>query len=381
MKTNDIIKYSLIFLASVLLTAQIVVQQLTGNDLLGRRENQTPNSQFVKCTNQPAVARPTTDDPQLKVVAEYEQVCQSSFINDMMLFTGMPISDDNAISMADQMTTRLKKFDAFGIRPIVIAEPDSEWGLIDFYEYGTGYYDVWVDTYFKHLKENGITDKQIGIWVPFPEPQQPTWNNNTDPDDFAHSVNRHLKTFKRYFPGAQSAILLDSQVGEEDRSSQVLAYVRLVDPSVVDIVGLQGFPWHPSGEGDEREPVVSASKFVPAEIVKDLAKSLDTKDVMINTGSYRHRTTETGGETAISTEQRKVILDSIVHETEILTKANYNVTLNVFAENKLEANEGVNWSYWQPGSFDDTTHAPLFTQFIKGLHDKEVIISLFDSRK
>lgn len=380
MKVRDVLFFTLFFLAAVAFTTEVVSVQLTGKSFFSLPQKDTEvSSEKVVCSNRPVVARSATNDPQLKAIPDYEAACGSRFFDQMMLFTNMPISDNSAIELADSMTKRLKAFSTHGITPIVIVEPDSEWGLVDFHEFATGIYDPWIKTYFKRLASNGVTLDQMGVWIPFPEPQLPTWNNNADPDDFAHSVNRYFRTLRAQYPGANTAILLDSMVGDES-ASQLVAYTRLVDESLVDIAGIQGFPWHPSDEGDTRAAVTSASEFAPAYMLEEVAKSLGTKEVLINTGSYRHRKAENGGEVAIPTAERNQILTSIVYEAHLLKNAGYDVTVNVFAENKLDTKEGINWSYWPAGKNGDSTQTVMFTHFIRQMTDKGVKISLFDSR-
>jgi hypothetical protein len=96
MKTKDVIVYSLIFLACVGLAAEVVVLQLTGKHIFANETATQRDTIAVACTDERPKQRQATDDPQLKAVAEYERVCNSAFFDDMMLFTNMPISEENS---------------------------------------------------------------------------------------------------------------------------------------------------------------------------------------------------------------------------------------------------------------------------------------------
>lgn len=380
MKTKNLIIYNIILFAIVLMTAQIVTYQLTGNFIFQNKPISEPELSVKKCTSRPLITRGGTSDPQLKALIEYEEACQSAFVDYMMVFTNMPISTENAQAMADAMAVRLKQFDEASVKPMVIVEPDTEWGLVDFQEYTTGFYDLWINDYFARLKANGISDDQMGIWIPFPEPQQEFWNNNGDPDDFAKSINKYFKSLRTAFPLAETAILLDSQTGETDQAPQLLAYTRLIEDGLVDYAGLQGFPWHPREEGDPRNKVISADVFAPAYLAEEVAKSLGTKKIILNTGSYRHKKADNGGAITITTDEREQTLDSIYTEISLLKDAYYEVTVNIFSENKLETKEGVDWSYWQAGLYEQSDHRSLFTNFVYDLNQKDVKISIYDAR-
>ncbi len=369
------------FAAFCLFTSNIVLRQLTGSGLMGAGQSKSDfvNLKSSQCTGVRPEVRLVSTDPQLKAIADYESACESQFITEMMIFTNMPISNEDAVTKATAMASRLREFERFNIKPIVIVEPDSEWGLIDFQEYAQGMYDEWTATYFKQLKVEQISSSQMGTWIPFPEPQQPFWNNNSNPDDFAFSVNRYLKSLKSEYPESKAGILLDSEVGS-DNPSQLVAYTRLIEVDLIDRVGLQGFPWHPTDPDDTRLPITDASSFVPAYMLEEIAKSLKTKDVLINTGTYRHKKMQNGGEIAIPTYKRNETLKSIEKEAVLLEKAGYNVTVNLFAENKLETKEAVDWSYWQPGKTGDSTNTALFTSFVASLKTKDINISIYDSR-
>jgi len=381
MKKRHLILYSFIFAMLVAITSEIVTYQLTGNHLLNA-QNITNVKQpgSAACSTKPAPSIAPSTDPQLKILPDYIQACNSGFISDVMLFTNMPVSAPDAQKLADAMSVRLKAFAAQNITPVVVVEPDSAWGLIDFKEYASGLYDDANKAFFDRLKANGITEESLGIWMPFPEPQQTFWNNNANPDDYAANINRYFTIVRAHYPHAKTAILLDSQVSGTGTASQLLAYTRLIDPTLVSIAGLQGFPWYPSESGDKRQPIVSADKFAPASLLKEVAKSLNTKDVFLNTGTFRHKLTQNGGEVALSNEQREQSLDSIVGQAKDLRHNGYNVTVNIFAENKITTKEGTDWSYWEPGNYKKSAGTALFTRFVRALTNSSVSISLYDSR-
>lgn len=78
--------------------------------------------------------------------------------------------------------------------------------------------------------------------------------------------------------------------------------------------------------------------------------------------------------------EREQTLDSIYTEISLLKDAYYEVTVNIFSENKLETKEGVDWSYWQAGLYEQSDHRSLFTNFVYDLNQKDVKISIYDAR-
>jgi hypothetical protein len=174
---------------------------------------------------------------------------------------------------------------------------------------------------------------------------------------------------------------LDSQLGEGAEEAQLLAYTRLVENDLIDVAGLQGFPWYPTEEGDSRSPVISADTFAPAYLVDEMAKSLGVNEVLLNTGSFRHSKADNGGDVTVTTLDRQKTLNSIVQEVSKLHSMRYAVTVNVFAENKFDTKEGVDWSYWQPGAYTSSEHTALFTTFVRDIKKMNGDISIFDSRE
>ncbi|MBO3740040.1 hypothetical protein [Actinoplanes flavus] len=380
MRKRDVVVSTLLFLALVIGTGNVVITHLTGSGLFEQsRQSLALAGASTACTGKPAPKRQPTADAQLLALPEYEKVCDSAVADSMMIFTQMPVSEPNAVEMADAMAARLKEFSAQNIRPVVIVEPETEWGLVDFHEYTTGMYDGWTTRYFTRLKNRGVTDRQMGLWIPFPEPEQPYWNNNGDPDDFAKNVNRYFGLQRSVFPEVQTGVLLGTQAGT-DQTPKLLAYTRLIDDSLVDVAGVQGFPWHPSEPGDSRRAIVSAADFASASAAEQVAQSLGTRKVLLNVGSYRHKLTRNGGEIAVDAGERQATLQSITDQVTTLRKNGYEVLVNVFAENKTNRPEGIDWSYWAAGNPAQSVYTSMFVQFAHELNEQGATLSLYDAR-
>ncbi|GGN47039.1 hypothetical protein FHR83_008582 [Actinoplanes campanulatus] len=380
MRKRDVMISTCLFLALVMGTFNIVITHLTGSGLFERsRQSLALASAATACTGKPAPKRQPTADAQLAALPEYEQVCGSAVADSMMIFTQMPISEPNAVEMADAMAARLKEFSAQNITPVVIVEPETEWGLVDFHEYTTGMYDGWTTKYFNRLKNRGVSDRQMGLWIPFPEPEQPYWNNNGDPDDFAKNVNRYFRLERSVFPEVRTGVLLGTQAGT-DQTPKLLAYTRLIDDSLVDFAGVQGFPWHPSDPADSRQAVISAGEFASASAAEQVAQSLGTRKVLLNVGSYRHKLTKNGGEIAVDARERQATLRSITDQVTALRGNGYDVLVNVFAENKTNRPEGIDWSYWAAGNPTESVYTSMFVQFAHELNEQGATLSLYDAR-
>jgi len=395
MKKRGVFIITLFLILSCIYTVSVVYSALTGSSLFEKsqeiqkiRENLLSEKIISsdKCSNKEKIDLSQSSDPHLVQLAKYQNICDSQVTEQVMIFTDMPKDNNVAIEDAKKMADTLKEFDKYNIKPIVIIEPVTDWGLIDFSEFGSGFYDNWIYTYFYQLKKEGITDEMMGLWVPFPEANLPYWNHaNATPADFSAIVNRYLKAMKYYFPNTKGGILLNSATYEVDDFEwangeyvSLLQYVEGLDKNLVDSMGMQGFPWVPS-KNREEGAVLDPQEFLNSELVSEAADKLETKEIWLNTGTFA--TKYTLDEELLSTvnvQKRVDILDGIISESLELKKKGYDVTINIFAQDKSQVAEATNWSYLKESfgaSLEDET---AFIQFVNKLYKNNLQLAIFD---
>ncbi len=297
----------------------------------------------------------------------------------------MPNSSEQAVKMADEMHINLKAFSSAGVSPIIIVEPETNWGLVDFKEFSTGFYDKWLQDYFTALKKKGITDKQMGMWVPFPEANLPYWNNQSaTPNDFGSVVNGYLSILKKEYPLVNGGILLNSASydstdfeWENGDYTSLLPYVKSIRPGLVDSFGLQGFPWAPSA--DKSGPgIFDAREYLNSDLAIEAAQKLNVSKIWFNTGSFSSKYTQDSGKTVkISPQRRKEILTGIYNELLRAKEKGYAISVNIFAEDKSKVAEATNWTYIDEISDNQV----IFADFIRKAHSANISISLYDVKK
>lgn len=384
--------YTIFIAVLAVLTVNVVLQALTGQGL--RRfvpELELPSrseavvSRLGSCQDsEPRIGLAQAQDVHLRQLERYQVACHSFAVDRTMIFTDMPKDDLEARDKAVAMSVTLKEFASAGITPIVIVEPTSNWGLIDFEEFDTGFYDRWISTYFQTLKQQGITDDSMGIWVPFPEANLPLWNNqNTTPEHFAIVVNRYLRLLKANFPNAHASILLNSATYESSDFNwqsgeyiSLLPYVERIDKRLVTSVGIQGFPWLPP-QTQPGPGVVDTAQYLNVRLLGEAATSLDVDEVWINTGTFRSKyTIDTDQTVRVAASKREDLLNRTVTEALKLHDQGFTVWVNIFAEDKSNAAEATDWSYLPgEGRGDDSI---VLTNFIRRATDRGIGVSLFD---
>lgn len=377
-------------LVTMTLTTSIVIDALTGSSLTKKlvepNEQTTPPLSLETCSTQKKIhGLNFSNSPYIQKLHMYQELCDSFVTDRFMVFTDMPKDDIVAKQNAANIASTLVEFSYYGITPLVIVEPVTEWGLIDFEEFKSGFYNSWIRTYFAELKRLGITDSQMGIWVPFPEANLPYWNHaNANPEDFAIIVNTYLSIMKEYFPEAKGSILLNSATYATDDFDwangeylSLLPYVNGLNASLIDSFGLQGFPWSPPA-GREGSGIYNAREFLNSKLVIEAAQKLGVKEVWLNTGTYRAKYTSIPEDTVtISASMRKDILARITSEAEVIQKAGYTVWINIFSEDKSNTVEATDWSYISKVG-ETSQHGAIFTEAVLQFNSKGIKVSLFD---
>ncbi len=324
--------------------------------------------------------------PQLQKLAEYETICGGTVTNTMMIFTSMPASSTEARSMSQSMANTLQEFAHYRIRPLVILEPTTTKGLINFSAYHKGAYDTYMDAYFQNLKTQGISDAVMGIWVPFPEPNIPEWDDTTI-EDTAANIAKTAALQKKYFPASKVSVMFDSMsypsgshAWKGGKYTSLMPYLRGIPKGLIDSFGYQGFPWTPpKNEGGLSQANLSAGTFLQSGIAIEAARSLGVRDIWINTGSFgRSHSNVQNQEVVASPEIRSQILQSVLTESKKIQSAGFRVSLHLFAEDKAKVAEGNDWSYWSPGQSTISNATPVFKAFAANTRANGFDFWLFD---
>lgn len=389
MKKKEIIIANLILGVLVLgfgyLTFRLSINQSPFQALTSNVANKEKEAKM--CSEKPALSIGDTADPHLKRLDDYQKACGSLVTNKLMIFIGFSGDMATAEASASEVAAKLTEFNKVGVSPIVIAEPYLKDSPMNYKAYLSGAYDAPMDHFFKRLKELGVTDQMMGMWVPFPESNTPSWDNkDTEPRDFAFCVNKYLGKLKQYFPQATGSVLLNATTYEPTDTNwengnylSLSEYTGLLDNKLVDSFGIQGFPWVSNAQQAKRT-IFRASEFIQPDLAIGAAQGLRTRDIWINTGTFASKYTNDPAKTVhLSINERKALLNGIL---EIATyvrehqQNQYRVTINLFSEDKSKSNEATDWSYFQ-----DVQSQAVLKEFLIQTNELEIPVSLYDKAK
>lgn len=319
-----------------------------------------------------------SSDRLIAKLQEYRSICID--VESYMIFLSVPITKSQVSPYASDIARILKLFANANIKPLVIFEP-SEPGT-DFSVYSSGGYDTLLKNYFNSIKQLGITDAQMGMWVHMPEANTPAWQITLPPASVASCINHSGQAQKSVFPGSQVTTLLDSSTygpaldWSDGRTVSLLPYVQPIKAGLLDSFGLQGFPWQ-SAKSKSPISVYDATSFLKASLAIEAARSLGVPSVWLNTGTYRSKYSGSS-QVMVDAQNRITILQSILAQADTVKNAGLQTSINIFAEDKSAVQEATDWSYWHTGSAGKEDSIVLQT-FAQQLKSRSMSLWIYDT--
>ena len=371
-------KKSIMFIG---LSGLVALLSLIGFRSLGGGSEQKPQPQDCSSHRPLHSNLSSATSSPLRKLAEYEALCRTGVADRLMTFAAMPRTQEEALQFATSMATELKEFSGHEITPLVVFEPSSDSPTI-IKDIQKGTYDPVLASYFAALKRAGVTDSMMGTWVLFPEANTPAWRI-TNPKAFSDNVTKVASLQKKVFPSSRVSLLLDGLTYPDNDTDwsdgeikSLSPYVRDIPTGLVDEMGLQGFPRLPQATEPKDESKLGIETFLPTTLLREAADTLRVSKVWMNTGTFRRMYTDVpSAQVTLSSGQREAILSAIFDQAKALKEtSSYDVSINLFAADKSETSEHVDWSYLKEQSND----APVLSRFITKLHDTSVEFSLYD---
>lgn len=389
MKPRHIVLINIIFIGFMLFSAGMVYQFMTGKKPLSiiKSWGYTTKATHVStntCSDQKAINLRGATNQSLRKLSVYQDACHGLAADTMMVFISMPSSEETAVALAKEDAAMLKEFSTYHVRPLVIAEPSAKDGTqLDFELFANGTYNAPIARYFAELKAAGLTSQELGIWTPFPEANLPYWDNN-QPQFFAPAVTNYLTALRTAFPEAATSVMLNSATydtsdfnWENGDYASLLPYVKGIQPGLVTYAGLQGFPWMSPQGG--LGSILNAAEFLSPDLLTEMATALGTKKVWFNTGTFTSKyTLDPAKVVTLTPERRKSVLATVYDQATALQKEGYEVSVNIFAQDKSKTAEETNWSYWGADKPFSSPDAPVITDFIEKVHAAKMNLWLFD---
>lgn len=344
--------------------------------------------EITKCTTKEKIK---LDDkvvePGLRKISQLQEYCESFATNTQMIFIDMPNSEVAASRLGLKVSKTLKEYSKYGVKPIVVIEPVTDWGLVDFQEFNEGLYTPWINSFFVRLKGEGITDEQMGMWVPFPEANLPYWNkNDTEPNIFGKNVNIYAKILKTHFPQTEVSILLNSvsypsldENWENGKYVSLIPYLSDLDKTLITSFGIQGFPWRSPTTTKNPVYIYDPSEFLNKEIIVEAANFLNVKNIWINTGTFRSKYSNNPEQlVTVNAKDRGDILNAILLEAVQLRDSGLKISIHLFSENKSETPEATDWSYFSKDSTPNDNNIYILKEFIYKADQEDIDFWYFD---
>jgi hypothetical protein len=386
MKRKDIVFFTLItlivFLVGAYLTFSIYSNERLVDVFLGDpARNKVLVTEAAKCTTKEVLPGLSTSPvDELKALGDYQDTCNSYVTNTTMMFVGMQWIN-NPIGEADKIVAALSEYKKVGVKPLIIMEPylDNS-SLVDWKSFTEATPLTQLTQYFDRIKSAGITDSDMGTLVPFPEPNVPNWGpKNGDGELFVKSINIVLGQYKKAFPTAKGSILLNSQTYPADDTNwengdyiPFSYYLTGLTPGIVDVLGIQGFPWVSTADAPRKRELYEAKEFLAPDLTIAAMKTLRVRDVWFNTGTFGHKyANDDNKKVVVPAADRKKIVVSIFDVTESLIQSGYRVSVNLFSADKTKVRESTDWSYLK-----STEYQVVFRDIVREAQRRDVPISM-----
>jgi hypothetical protein len=323
--------------------------------------------------------------PELRKLAQYEQVCGGAVATRTSFFIPMPSTVVQAQTSAQEIATKLKAYAQAGVAPLVFMEPSDLDGVnLDLVQLGAGAYDAALTVYYQTLQAAGITSATMGMWAYIPEGNLPVWST-TEPNSYAAAVTKLAQLQKQYFPGSQVSLMLDSTsyapgAGWGSGSyTSLVPYVQSIPKGLIDSFGLQGFPWAAPANQPSQASLYAPTAYLRTDLAMQAARALGVNSIWFNTGTFNQMYAGIAGQTITNTPaQRQQMLQGVVQLAAQTKAVGFSVAIHLFAENKASVGEATDWSYWrsQPDSGAETG---VFTTFARDANAAGVPLWLYDS--
>ena len=331
-----------------------------------------------------------SDHASVVKLAQLQSICGAGVSDELMIFIEMPNSPIVAGRQALELSKDLKDFNKIGIKPLVVVEPVTEWGLIEFEEFGTGFYDQWLDNFFARLVNEGVTQEMMGTWVPFPEANLPYWNKaQDDPGQFGKNVSIYGRILHKYYPKTEMSVLLNAESyqstdfnWEKGTYDSLIPYIETLDKGIVTSFGIQGFPWRSPKSQAVPLYIYDPVEFINPDLAIEAANYLGVKKIWINTGTFRAKFANDADEMVVEyASVRETILEEILQQAKVVKEKGYDVSINLFSENKVETPEATDWSYWGEDEKQTDVHTTILVNFLTSSSEADIEVFVFDRKK
>lgn len=292
------------------------------------------------------IAAPTPEPTQIPEL-EVNEIVDSN-----MVFMAIPLNEQMAAEQAERF---IEKFNTLkndhNKQGIYIFETNTE---VSWREILNGKYDKFIKSMFEQIKEKlGYQDYQ-GLIVPFPEPNEPIWNNaDLTPAEISKLSNNFATLMHLVLENFRIGTLLNTETyldhdWAKGNYGDLTAFTSELDKTQFVIQGYQGFAWI---DKDTGKFMSDPNIFLNQDVILRSLNGSPLLEAWINTGIPKQVRLTSGKIVTLSFEQRLDVFKLMIENFKILTNNNIELTVNLFVEDKLDGpndnSEGINWS-WDP---------------------------------